>query len=347
CTSTSTTIHTSLRLFRTFGGRRGSLRGHDREVWRSPGSTATFPSMADIYTIAAFYEFATLSNLEAYQRSLRALCERAQLRGTILLAPEGVNGTVAGPSAGIEELLVHLRALPGCQRLSPKFSTATAPPFHRMKVRIKHEIVTIGDAEIDPTSRVGEYVTPEDWNALIDDPETLVIDTRNDYEVRVGTFKGAINPNIETFRDFPAWVQQHLDPAEHRRVAMFCTGGIRCEKATSLLLREGFESVHHLQGGILNYLQRVPETESTWSGECFVFDQRVALDHDLQPGTHSLCFGCQEPLSPQDRAHPDYEASVCCPRCASSTTPEMRAQRRERARQVALAAQRGERHVGR
>lgn len=297
-------------------------------------------------TVAAFYQFAPLSNLVSLQESLSRLCDSEGLRGTILLAPEGINGAVAGPERGIEALLISLRSLPGFEQLASKLSTSNCAPFHRMKVRLKREIVTMGDAEIDPVTRVGDYVAPEDWNDIIRDPATLVIDARNDYEVRVGTFVGALNPNISSFRDFPAWVKEHLDPAVHSRVAMFCTGGIRCEKATSLLLREGFESVQHLQGGILNYLKKVPESASTWNGECFVFDQRVALNHDLEQGVHSLCFGCQEPLAPKDLEHPDYEPSVCCSRCASSTSPDLRENRRERARQVALAERRGERHVG-
>ncbi len=302
--------------------------------------------MAQAHTVAAFYQFAPLSDLAALQESLRGLCAAEHLRGTILLAPEGINGTVSGPKPGIEALLARVRDIPGCGDLSAKISVTDRPPFHRMKVRLKQEIVTMGDAEIDPTARVGDYVAPEDWNTVMEDPNTLVIDARNDYEVRVGTFRGALNPDIATFRDFPRWVKEHLDPAVHSRIAMFCTGGIRCEKATSLLLREGFESVRHLHGGILNYLRQIPEAESQWRGECFVFDQRVALNHDLAPGEHSLCFGCQEPLSPEELEHPDYEPSVCCSRCASSTSPELRARRRERARQVALAEGRGERHVG-
>jgi UPF0176 protein len=302
--------------------------------------------MHSSHTVAAFYQFAPLADLPALQHALRELCESQQLRGTILLAPEGVNGTIAGPEGGVETLLARLRSLRGCENLSAKISVTSRPPFHRMKVRLKREIVTMGDEEIDPTTRVGDYVAPEDWNTVIQDPNTLVIDTRNDYEVRVGTFRGALNPDIASFRDFPQWVKENLDPSTHTRVAMFCTGGIRCEKATSLLLREGFESVQHLQGGILNYLKQVPVSESEWDGECFVFDQRVALNHDLQPGVHSLCFGCQEPLAPEDLDHPDYEPSVCCARCASSTPPELRERRRERARQVALAKGRGERHVG-
>lgn len=296
--------------------------------------------------IRAFYGFAPLPHFAELREPLLTLCREAGLRGTILLADEGINGTMAGQPDGLDRLLARLRAEPGFADLTYKESFAPTSPFHRLKVRLKTEIVGMGDAEIDPTAVVGKYVEPKDWNALIEDPEVLVIDTRNDYEVRIGTFAGAVDPKITSFREFPQWVKEHLDPAKHRRVAMFCTGGIRCEKATSLLLREGFDDVFHLKGGVLEYLQQVDASDSAWRGECFVFDDRVALDHALAPGSHALCFGCKEPVSPQDRAEPQYEYGVCCARCHHLLDDETAARRRERNRQVELAEQRGEAHIG-
>jgi UPF0176 protein len=295
--------------------------------------------------IAALYGFARLDDHESLQRPLQDLCRSEGIVGTLLLASEGVNGTVAGPGAGIERLLAFLRELPGLEELEAKYASAAKPPFGRMRVRLKQEIVTMGVPDIDPLERVGTYVEPEDWNALVDDPEVLLIDTRNDYEVRIGTFTGAVDPRTKSFRDFPAWVAEHVDPARHKRVAMFCTGGIRCEKATSLLLREGVSEVYHLKGGILRYLEQTPEDDSRWEGECFVFDRRVAVDHALAPGKHVLCFGCLEPLAPEELSHPDYEAGVCCHRCVGSLDDETRERRRERMRQIAAAKARGEEHM--
>ena len=298
------------------------------------------------WVIRAFYGFAPLPHFAELREPLLTLCRAHDLRGTILLAAEGINGTVAGQPDGLDHLFARLRVEPGFEALTYKESFAASSPFHRLKVRLKAEIVGMGDPQIDPTAMVGTYVEPQDWNALIEDPEVLVIDTRNDYEVRIGSFVGALDPGLTSFREFPQWVKEHLDPAKHRRVAMFCTGGIRCEKATSLLLKEGFDDVFHLKGGILDYLAKVDASDSAWRGECFVFDDRVALDHALEPGTHALCFGCKEPVSPGGRAEPEYEYGVCCARCHHLLDDETAARRRERNRQVQLAQERGEPHIG-
>ncbi len=295
--------------------------------------------------IAALYAFAPLPAYESLQAPLQELCAQNQIVGTLLLAAEGVNGTVAGPAEGIENLLAHLRQQPGLEALEAKYATASQAPFGRMRVRLKQEIVSMGVPGIDPLEQVGTYVEPEDWNALVDDPEVLLVDTRNAYEVRIGTFVGAVDPGTESFRDFPAWVAENVDPSRHKKVAMFCTGGIRCEKATSLLLREGVAEVFHLKGGILRYLEKTAPEQSRWRGECFVFDRRVAVDHALRPGRHVLCFGCLEPLSPEETEHADYEAGVSCHRCAGRLDDQTRARRRERMRQIAAAKARGEQHL--
>jgi len=270
----------------------------------------------------------------------------------VLLAREGVNGTVSGPEAGVEALLEVLQqADSGLASLEVKRHSTEDQAFHRLKVRIKREIVTIGRPEVDPTAAVGSYVAPQNWNALIADPDTLVIDTRNAYEVAVGSFEGALDPDTASFRDFPVWVERELRPlVEERRpraLALFCTGGIRCEKATAHLIQEGFEGVHHLQGGILRYLESVDPAESRWRGECFVFDQRVAVNHRLESGDHSLCHGCRMPLSPADRELPSYEKGVSCRHCVDRLAPEDRERFSERQRQVVLARRRGEAHIGR
>ena len=306
--------------------------------------------MADQHPIrvAAFYRFTPFPDFAAMRPPLLALCEDQRAKGTILLAPEGINGTIAGTPVAIDAVLAHIRALPGCTDLEVKIATAPATPFHRMKVRLKREIVTMGAPGLDPTA-VGDYVAPADWNALIDDPETLLIDTRNDYEVRVGTFAGAVDPATASFGDFPAWFRAHRDDllAGKRRIAMFCTGGIRCEKATAFLKAEGVDEVFHLQGGILKYLEEVPAAESVWQGECFVFDERVAVGHGLAPGTHALCRACRMPVSDADRASALYKEGVSCPRCHATRGDEDRERYAERHRQTRLAEARGETHVGR
>ncbi|MFM7350241.1 MAG: rhodanese-related sulfurtransferase [Erythrobacter sp.] len=248
--------------------------------------------------VAAIYQFTRFDDPEAVKEPLIAVCAGAGVKGTLLLAREGINGTIAGAPERLEAVLAHIRALPGCGDLDVKLSTAAEMPFGRLKVRVKREIVTMGEPDIDPTLRAGTYVDPHDWNALIADPDTLVIDTRNDYEVAIGTFAGATNPGTPSFRDFPAWFRAHREAllAGKKRVAMFCTGGIRCEKSTALLRAEGVEEVHHLRGGILKYLEEVPPQESLWRGECFVFDERVSLGHGLGPGTHRICQPCGRPV---------------------------------------------------
>ncbi len=298
--------------------------------------------------VAALYRFARFDDPHALREPLLACARAVEVKGTLLLAGEGINGTIAGPPAGVDAVVAHIRALPGCAQLSLKFAEAAAMPFHRLKVKVKREIVTMGVA-VDPLTDAGTYVAPAAWNALIADPETLVIDTRNDYEVAVGTFAGAVDPHTAGFADFPAWFRDNRERlmAGKRRVAMFCTGGIRCEKSTAFLKAEGVEQVHHLDGGILRYLEETPAAESAWAGECFVFDQRVAVGHGLTPGTHVLCFACRMPVSAADRALPSYVEGVSCPACADARTPEERASYAERHRQEQLAKARGETHVGR
>ena len=302
--------------------------------------------------VAAFYRFAALAQLEGLRAALLELAAAQAVRGTILLAPEGVNGTIAGPDAGVEAVLARLRRVGGLERLEAKVSRAERQAFHRLKVRIKREIVTLGQADVVPYlgSAVGTHVPPKQWDALIADPNTLVIDTRNAYEVAIGTFAGAIDPGTESFREFPEWVEQTLRPLvaerQPRALALFCTGGIRCEKATAYLQQEGFAGVHHLQGGILRYLEEIPEERSSWRGECFVFDQRVAVNHQLEPGEHSLCHACGLPLSPADRQLASYEEGVSCRHCLARFSDGDRARFRERQRQVERARQRGESHIG-
>ena len=297
--------------------------------------------------VAALYHFVRFPDPNAIREPLLALCEAQGIRGTLLLAHEGINGTIAGPPEGIDAVVAHIRALPGCSGLQVKTATAETMPFHRLKVRLKREIVTMGMPDIDPLTGVGHYVSPADWNALIEQPGTMVIDTRNDYEVKVGTFAGAVDPKTESFRDFPAWVAAHRDEiAAAPRVAMFCTGGIRCEKATALLKAEGIGQVFHLQGGILKYLEEVPASESRWEGECFVFDERVAVGHGLAPGTHGLCRACRMPVSAEDRRSPLFEEGVSCPACHGTRDAVQRAGYAERHRQAQLAEARGEAHVG-
>ena len=300
--------------------------------------------------IAALYQFARFADLPARQQALGALCDTLGVRGTLLLAHEGINGTIAGSPEAIETVVAHIRALPGCADLDVKYSGADALPFHRLKVRIKREIVTMGELDIDPLAEVGHYVEPEDWNALIADPATIVIDTRNDYEVAIGTFERAIDPHTRTFRDFPAWFREQrealIGDGAQPRIAMFCTGGIRCEKATAFLRAEGLDEVYHLKGGILKYLETVPAKESLWRGECFVFDQRVAVAHDLGAGSSELCHACMRPIGTENKASPLYAEGVSCPACYHERTEEQRAGYAERHRQTQIAAARGQSHIG-
>lgn len=300
--------------------------------------------------VAALYKFTPFIEREAIRGTLDAACRAQGVKGTLLVAREGLNGTIAGSDDAIDQVLEIIRQLPGCADLEVKFSRAAALPFHRMKVRLKSEIVTMGEPDIDPLASVGHYVAPEDWNALIADPGTIVIDTRNDYEVAVGSFAGAIDPKTRTFRDFPAWFRAErerlLGEGTPPKIAMFCTGGIRCEKSTAFLKSEGLDEVYHLQGGILKYLETVPAEQSLWEGECFVFDQRVTVGHGLAPGTYDLCHACRRPLGAAELASPLYVEGVSCPACHAERTDTQRAGYAERHRQERLAAARGEAHIG-
>lgn len=298
--------------------------------------------------VAALYRFAAFERPEELQPQILAWCTEHDLKGTILVAGEGVNGTVAGSEAGIDAVVAHLRTLPGCEELDVKYSHAAEMPFYRMKVRLKKEIVTLGVEGIDPKREVGTYVQPEDWNALISDPDTVLIDTRNDYEVAIGTFEGAIDPRTKAFRDFPTWFREHREELESGKTkfAMFCTGGIRCEKSTAFLKAEGIDEVYHLEGGILRYLETVPEADSKWQGECFVFDDRVSVKHGLELGEMELCHACRRPISSEDKASDHFVAGVSCPACHAERSEEDRARFAERQKQIGLAKKRGQQHIG-
>jgi UPF0176 protein len=297
-----------------------------------------------MFTIAALYHFTRLSDPAAVQGPLLVLCRAQNVKGSLLLAGEGINGTIAGPCEGIDAVLAHIRALPGCADLEWKESFSDAPPFGRMKVRLKREIVTMGQPDINPLARVGHYVEAADWNALIEDPDVAVIDTRNDYEVAIGTFTGAVDPDTHAFGEFPVWWQENKARFAGKRIAMFCTGGIRCEKSTNYLLGQGVEDVFHLKGGILKYLEEVPQDQSLWQGQCFVFDQRVSVGHGLVPGDYTMCHACRRPLSAKDKADPAFEDGVSCHRCQSEHSEDDRIRFRERQHQLALAAARGQKH---
>ena len=277
--------------------------------------------MASI-VVAALYKFVSLPDFADRKAGLLRVAEDNDVFGTILLASEGVNGTIAGPRAGIDKVLDQIRTFPKCADLIWKESFTDENPFYRMKVRLKREIVTMGITGLDPENSAENYVTPEQWNEVISDPDTIVIDTRNDYEVSIGTFEGAINPETTSFREFPAWFRKFREENDFKKVAMFCTGGIRCEKSTAFLRAEGIDDVVHLQGGILKYLENVEEKDSLWQGECFVFDQRVSVDHQLQPGTYDLCHACRQPITEEDKKSPLYVRGVSCPHCTGSIDPK-------------------------
>ncbi|RUW59923.1 rhodanese-related sulfurtransferase [Mesorhizobium sp. M7A.F.Ca.US.008.03.1.1] len=299
------------------------------------------------FRVAALYRFARLDAFEELRAPLAAFCCARGVKGTLLLAHEGINGTVAGSETAIAELILYLEAIEGLAGLEVKYSAAADMPFHRMKVRLKREIVTMGVDDIDPSKSAGTYVAPTDWNALISQPDTVIIDTRNAYEVSIGTFKGAIDPATASFREFPAWVEAHRAELEGRKVAMFCTGGIRCEKATAYVKSLGFEDVFHLKGGILKYLEEVPAEQSLWQGECFVFDERVSVSHGLAEGEAELCRACRHPLTPGDLTSPKFAAGVSCPHCFDARSDEDRKRYAERQRQVELAQARGRGpHIG-
>ena len=298
-----------------------------------------------MFTVAALYHFTRFSDPAALRAPLQEKCDALGITGSLLLAGEGINGTIAGTRQGIDAILLYLRALPGCDTLEHKESTASLPPFPRMKVKLKKEIVTMGQPDVNPIARVGHYVEAKDWNDLISSPDVAVIDTRNDYEVGIGTFKGAIDPQTKSFRDFPKWWEDNKDRFHNKRIAMFCTGGIRCEKSTNYLLGQGVEEVYHLKGGILKYLEEVPEKDSTWEGDCFVFDARVSVGHGLKEGPHQLCYACRRPLLQEDRARPEYEHGVACHQCTHDTSESDKDRFRERQKQIHLARARGERHM--
>ena len=296
--------------------------------------------------VCALYKFVTLENFQSLRQPLHDVMETNQVRGTLLLANEGINGTIAGNRTGIDKVLTWLRTDNRLADIDTKESFTDTLPFNRTKVKLKKEIVTLGIEGIDPKRVVGTYVEPADWNQLISDPEVILIDTRNDYEYQVGTFKNAINPNTESFREFPAYVSEHLDPEKHKKVAMFCTGGIRCEKSTAFLKEQGFEEVYHLKGGILKYLEQVPAEETLWEGECFVFDERVTVNLQLEKGQYDQCNACRLPITEADKASPHYEKGVSCPHCFGKVSESQKIRFMEREKQIELAKRRGESHIG-
>ena len=297
------------------------------------------------FLVAALYKFVSLPDFEDLKDGLYACANANDVMGTILLAHEGINGTIAGPEAGVRNLLACIRADERMADLEHKESWADENPFYRMKVRLKREIVTLGVEGVDPTTQVGEYVTPNKWNDLISDPDVVVIDTRNDYEVEIGTFKGAVNPQTTSFREFPDWLDRQDNALKEKKVAMFCTGGIRCEKSTALLKARGFDQVYHLQGGILKYLEEVPADESMWEGECFVFDQRVSVGQGLKQGPYDLCHACRHPITEDDKHSPLFMPGVSCPKCHDKMSDQQRHRFAERQKQIQLAKQRGQSHI--
>ena len=298
------------------------------------------------FVIAALYKFVRLPDFRELRQPLLQRCLELQLKGTFLLAPEGINGAVAGRKEDVEGILDYLRAASRFVDLEHKESRADACPFQRMKVKLKQEIVSLGKGDIDPEKTRGGYVEPQDWNAVIARPDTLVVDIRNQYEAEIGSFKNAVSLQTRTFREFPEYAEVNLDPARHTHIAMFCTGGIRCEKASSYLLSRGFREVVQLRGGILNYLEKVDRKDSLWKGECFVFDNRVAVNHDLAEGDYEQCFACRWPITEADMASEKYQPGVSCPRCHDDLSPQQRQRFGERQRQVELATARGEKHIG-
>jgi UPF0176 protein len=289
-----------------------------------------------MFTIAALYHFAPVSDPTELQKIIREKCEAFEIKGTFLIAKEGLNGTIAGTASGVQGILSFLKSLTGFSNLEWKLSHSPDEPFGKLKVRLKREIVTMGQPDVDPLGTVGHYVEPEEWNELILADDVVVIDTRNDYEVAIGTFDGAIDPRTKSFREFPKWWEKNKQRFANQRIAMFCTGGIRCEKSTSFLKSQGVEDVYHLKGGILKYLETVPEDQSTWNGECFVFDGRVSVGHGLKIGPHQLCFGCRRPIMPEDVKHASFELGVSCHQCFDETSMEDKARFRERQKQMDL-----------
>ena len=296
--------------------------------------------------VAALYHFTKFSDYKKLQDPLRKICNSEGIKGSLLIAYEGINGTISGSRSGIDAVLKHIRSMPGCSNLEHKESFASEIPFKRMKVKLKKEIVTMGQPNIDPTLNVGNYIEPSDWNNLISQDDVIVIDTRNDYEVAIGSFDGAIDPETKSFGEFPEWWEENRSKYQDKRVAMFCTGGIRCEKSTNFLLNEGVKDVYHLKGGILKYLEEVPEKNSKWNGECFVFDSRVSVKHGLEEGIYNLCYACRMPLAPDDFKKAEFEKGVSCHLCIDSNDNERKERFRERQYQVELADKRGKHHIG-
>ncbi|GAA6153521.1 rhodanese-related sulfurtransferase [Pseudoteredinibacter isoporae] len=298
------------------------------------------------FVVMALYKFTPFADFTEWRAGIQDAMAEHQVKGSLLIAAEGINGTVAAERDGIEGLKAYLNRIPALENFSYKESFCKEQPFNRSKVKLKKEIVTMGVPEVDPLKVVGSYVKPQDWNALISDPDVVLVDTRNDYEVELGTFKGALDPNTTSFREFPEYVAQELDPAKHKKVAMFCTGGIRCEKSTAYLKEQGFDEVYHLEGGILKYLEEVDEKDSMWEGECFVFDGRVTVDHQLQPGEYELCHGCRHPIDQEAKQSPKFEEGVSCPRCHDELSEEQRDRFRMRQQQIQLAKAHGQDHIG-
>jgi UPF0176 protein len=299
-----------------------------------------------MFHIAAFYKFTGLDDYAAMRDPLLAVCRENGVNGTILLAKEGINGTIAGPKQAVAAVLVHIRADFRLADLVAKHSTANVDPFLRLKVRVKAEIVSLGVGEVDSVHGTGIRVDPEDWNDLIADPDVVLVDARNDYEHAIGSFSGATNPQTRSFTEFPDWIASNAEMADRPKIAMFCTGGIRCEKASAYLKDQGFDEVYQLDGGILRYLETIPESESSWEGECYVFDRRVSVGHGLVPGNKEICPNCNTVLSPEDRTGAGYSIGVTCAGCVDSITDDRKARFAERQHQVELAAGRGEHHFG-
>lgn len=296
--------------------------------------------------VCALYKFVSLDDFEALRQPLQEVMLANEVKGTLLLAAEGINGTISGTREGIDAVLEHLRRDPRLATLDSKLSFDEQQPFYRTKVKLKKEIVTMGVEGIDPNRVVGTYVKPQEWNDLISDPDVLLVDTRNDYEVAIGTFKGALDPKTKTFREFPQFVQDNLNPQQHKKVAMFCTGGIRCEKSTAYLKEQGFEEVYHLEGGILKYLEQVPQAESLWQGDCFVFDNRVTVNHQLEKGEYDQCHACRRPITEDDKRHSHYQAGVSCHHCYDESSADQKRRFAQREKQIRLARSRGEQHIG-
>ena len=302
-----------------------------------------------MFSVAALYKFSSINDPESLHNEIRKSLKSLSISGTILVGEEGINGTISGTNSNIKKAIAFIQSIKGFASLDIKYSESPKNPFIRLKIKLKKEIVTIGDRSINPNKIVGDYVDPKNWNSLIDDKDTILIDTRNDYEYSIGTFKNAINPKTVKFREFPKWVKNQNfteDDKKNKKVAMFCTGGIRCEKASSLMMKDGFENVHHLKGGILNYFQSVKNEDSLWEGECFVFDDRVSVNQDLNVGTYDMCHGCRMPITEDDKKLKEFIKGVACPKCFNTTTKDQKARYMSRQKQVDLAKARNQKHIG-